>query len=72
MPTVSQDTVYRTLWDFWTSLPEALHQVTITMSNRGIFFSYRHMDGFGSHTCSMINAKGVAKALGIAMSDVPK
>ena len=23
-------------WDFWTSLPEALHQVTITMSDRGI------------------------------------
>ena len=23
-------------WDFWTLLPEALHQVTITMSPRGI------------------------------------
>ncbi|MDI6765658.1 MAG: catalase [Bacteroidota bacterium] len=44
-------------WDFWTSLPEALHQVTITMSDRGIPFSYRHMDGFGSHTFSFINAK---------------
>ncbi|MBN1537388.1 MAG: catalase [Anaerolineales bacterium] len=46
-------------WDFWTSLPEALHQVTITMSDRGIPISYRHMHGFGSHTFSMINAKGV-------------
>jgi catalase len=45
-------------WDFWTSLPEALHQVTITMSDRGIPASYRHMHGFGSHTFSMINAKG--------------
>jgi catalase len=45
-------------WDFWTSLPEALHQVTITMSDRGIPFSYRHMHGFGSHTFSMINAEG--------------
>ena len=45
-------------WDFWSNLPEALHQVTITMSDRGIPFSYRHMDGFGSHTYSMINAKG--------------
>jgi catalase len=45
-------------WDFWTSLPEALHQVTITMSERGIPASYRHMHGFGSHTFSMINAKG--------------
>ncbi len=43
-------------WDFWTSLPEALHQVTITMSDRGIPRSYRHMHGFGSHTFSMINA----------------
>ncbi|WP_319541874.1 catalase [uncultured Pseudodesulfovibrio sp.] len=44
-------------WDFWTSLPEALHQVTITMSDRGIPQSYRHMHGFGSHTFSFINAK---------------
>jgi catalase len=44
-------------WDFWTSLPEALHQITITMSDRGIPFSYRHMDAFGSHTFSLINAK---------------
>jgi catalase len=44
-------------WDFWTSLPEALHQVTITMSDRGIPFSYRHMNGYGSHTYSMINAE---------------
>ena len=44
-------------WDFWTSLPEALHQITITMSERGIPASYRHMHGFGSHTFSMYNAK---------------
>jgi catalase len=43
-------------WDFWSSLPEALHQVTITMSDRGIPLSYRHMDGFGSHTFSFINS----------------
>ena len=45
-------------WDFWSLLPEALHQVTITMSDRGIPKSYRHMHGFGSHTFSLINAKG--------------
>ena len=44
-------------WDFWTSLPEALHQITITMSDRGIPASYRHMNGYGSHTFSLINAK---------------
>ena len=44
-------------WDFWSSLPEALHQLTILMSDRGIPASYRHMHGFGSHTFSLINAK---------------
>jgi len=43
-------------WDFWSLLPEALHQVTIVMSERGIPKSFRHMHGFGSHTFSMINA----------------
>jgi len=47
----------RNNWDFWTSLPEALHQVTIVMSDRGIPYSFRHMHGFGSHTFSLINAK---------------
>ncbi|HTD02488.1 catalase [Undibacterium sp.] len=42
-------------WDFWSSLPEALHQVTIVMSDRGIPRSYRHMHGFGSHTFSFIS-----------------
>ena len=44
-------------WDFWTNLPEALHQVTVVMSDRGIPASYRHMHGFGSHTFSFINAQ---------------
>lgn len=45
-------------WDFWTNLPEALHQVTIVMSDRGIPDGYRHMHGFGSHTYAFINAEG--------------
>src|SRR5699024_3725807 len=36
-------------WDYWSSLPEALHQVTIVMSDRGIPKSYRTMHGFSSH-----------------------
>ncbi|HZK09916.1 MAG TPA: catalase [Clostridia bacterium] len=44
-----------TNWDFWTSLPESLLQVTIIMGDRGIPSSYRHMHGFGSHTYSFIN-----------------
>ena len=43
-------------WDFWTQLPEALHQITIVMSDRGLPNGYRHMHGFGSHTFSFINA----------------
>jgi catalase len=42
-------------WDFWSSLPEALHQVTIVMSDRGIPRTFRHMHGFGSHTYSLLN-----------------
>ena len=45
-------------WDFWTLLPEALHQVTIVMSDRGIPKSYRHMHGFSSHTYSFWNKDG--------------
>lgn len=42
-------------WDYWTLLPEALHQITILMSDRGIPRTWRHMHGFGSHTYSFIN-----------------
>ena len=45
-------------WDFWSLHPESLHQVTILFSDRGIPDGYRFMDGFGSHTFSMVNAKG--------------
>ena len=44
-------------WNFWMLLPEALHQVTIVMSERGIPKSYRHMHSFGSHTFSFLNAQ---------------
>lgn len=43
-------------WDFWSSLPESLLQVTIIMTDRGIPSSFRYMHGFGSHTYSLINA----------------
>ncbi|MFI3320904.1 MAG: catalase [Rikenellaceae bacterium] len=46
-------------WDFWTLLPEALHQVTIIMSDRGIPASFRNMHGFGSHTYSFISKDNV-------------
>src|SRR5246127_985328 len=46
------------MWDFWSLSPESLHQVTILMSDRGLPQSYRHVNGFGSHTYSFINAAG--------------
>lgn len=45
-------------WDFWSHAPEALHQITILMSDRGQPKTYRHMNGYGSHTYSLINADG--------------
>lgn len=44
------------MWDFWSLSPESLHQVTILMSDRGLPQSYRHTNGYGSHTYSFINA----------------
>ncbi|WP_319609263.1 catalase [Oceaniferula marina] len=46
------------MWDFWSLSPESLHQVTILMSDRGLPLSYRHTNGYGSHTYSFINAAG--------------
>ncbi|QXI43171.1 catalase [Pseudomonas wayambapalatensis] len=46
------------MWDFWSHSPEALHQVTILFSDRGIPDGYRHMHGFGSHTYSLLSADG--------------
>ena len=46
------------VWDFWSKAPESLHQVTILFSDRGTPDGYRHMDGFGSHTYSLINDAG--------------
>ena len=45
-------------WDFWSLSPESLHQVTILFSDRGLPKSYRHVNGYGSHTYSFYNGKG--------------
>ncbi|MBA3045630.1 MAG: catalase [Candidatus Thermoplasmatota archaeon] len=44
-------------WDFWSKVPESLHQVTILFSDRGIPYGIPYMNGYGSHTYSFINAK---------------
>ena len=43
-------------WDFWSKVPEALHQVTILFSDRGIPGGIPYMNGYGSHTFSFLNA----------------
>ena len=45
------------MWDFWSLSPESLHQVTILMSDRGLPKSFRNVNGYGSHTYSLINSK---------------
>lgn len=46
------------IWDFFSRSPEATHQFTWLFGDRGIPASYRHMDGFGSHTFQWVNAAG--------------
>ncbi len=46
------------MWDFWSLSPESLHQVTILFSDRGTPDGFRHMNGYSSHTFSLINSQG--------------
>jgi catalase len=46
------------VWDFFSLSPEATHQFTWLFGDRGIPATYRHMDGFSSHTYQWVNAKG--------------
>ena len=46
------------MWDYWQSAPQALHQMTILFSDRGIPDGYRFMNGYGSHTFGFWNEKG--------------
>lgn len=45
-------------WDFWTLSPESAHQVAYLMGDRGLPASWRHMNGYGSHTYQWVNADG--------------
>jgi catalase len=46
------------MYEFWANHPQSLHQMTILMSDRGIPLSWRHMNGYGSHTYGFWNNKG--------------
>lgn len=43
------------MWDYWSLNPESLHQVLILMSDRGTPNGFRFMNGYGSHTFSLVN-----------------
>ena len=49
---------HNAMWDFWSLSPEAMHQVTFLMTDRGTPRTYRHMNGYGSHTFMWLNAAG--------------
>ncbi|MGI9224834.1 MAG: catalase [Woeseiaceae bacterium] len=46
------------VFEFWANHPQSLHQMTILMSDRGIPRSWRHMNGYGSHTLGFWNDNG--------------
>src|ERR1700686_3791330 len=46
------------VWDFFSQSPEATHQFTWLLGDRGIPATLRHMDGFGSHTFQWVNDRG--------------
>jgi catalase len=46
------------VWDFFSHSPEATHQFTWLFGDRGVPASYRHMNGYGSHTFQWLNAAG--------------
>ena len=42
-------------WDYWSQVPESLHQVLWLMGDRGAPMGWRHINGYGSHAFSFIN-----------------
>ncbi|MBM9432547.1 catalase [Flaviflexus sp. JY899] len=45
-------------WDFWTKSPESAHQVAYLMGDRGLPRTWRHMNGYSSHTYMWVNEAG--------------
>ncbi|MGH3550129.1 MAG: catalase [Pseudonocardiaceae bacterium] len=45
-------------WDFWSLSPESAHHVTWLMGDRGIPRTWRHMNGYSSHTYMWVNSAG--------------
>ena len=58
-------------WDFWTLSPESAHQVTWLMGDRGVPRTWRHMNGYSSHTYMWINAERRAVLGEVPLQDRP-
>jgi catalase len=54
-------TAHDTFWDFISLMPESMHMIMWTMSDRAIPRSFRMMEGFGVHTFRFINVRGKAR-----------
>lgn len=48
------------VWDFFSLSPEMTHMFTWLYGDRGIPASFRHMNGYSSHTYQWVNAHGEA------------
>jgi catalase len=51
-------TAHDNFWDFISLMPESMHMVMWTMSDRAIPRSFRFMEGFGVHTFRLVTADG--------------
>ena len=48
-------------WDFASLMPESVHMLMWTMSDRALPRSFRTMEGFGVHTFRLVNKTGESK-----------
>ena len=51
-------TAHDNFWDFISLMPESMHMIMWTMSDRAIPRGFRFMEGFGVHTFRLIDAAG--------------
>lgn len=51
-------TAHDNFWDFISLMPESMHMIMWTMSDRAIPRSFRFMEGFGVHTFRLIDKSG--------------
>jgi catalase len=51
-------TAHDNFWDFISLMPESMHMIMWTMSDRAIPRSFRFMEGFGVHTYRLVTAEG--------------